>query len=175
MAVRSDSSDDWQRNRKMNRRGKRFSSRGCGVRAGLTALAVASTFSLSWLGGCFPPSVTFSNIDPQSLPDPAGEVFSHCRELLCTAAELPNCEFRAMHHAVGGYVEEDRYRCARAGEYVACEQRAALVGGGQEYVAKFRCKGDPVRCEMSGGDPRLMSWYATLLKSADESRFSCKG
>jgi hypothetical protein len=90
-----------------------------------------------------------------ALPDRASEVIAHCPELACTTAEVPGCEF-SEDVEYGGVAMRQRVRCDRAGTETACVERRSPVGGGdaklENQMLKFRCSGDPLQCEVTGGN-----------------------
>ncbi|GEM_PF-2595071 len=97
------------------------------------------------------------------LPNPIGAVFANCRELVCTSAELPSCDFQEAFQGTDAQPIIDRMHCERSGDGTYCEQRRALGSNlGREAsgeVLKFRCAGDPVECWTIGGSA---TWETTL-------------
>jgi len=117
--------------------------------------------------GCFRPNQQLQPpVRPSSsasLRNPVGAVFANCRELVCTRADVPSCEFQETFQGTDAQPVIDRMHCERAGDGTYCEERRALGSSlGREAsgeVLKFRCAGDPVECWMVGGSA---TWETTL-------------
>jgi len=139
-----------------------------GHRSGLAALVI-------WIAaGCSTARPERAALAPAEQIDPASEVFNHCRELACTMADIPPCQFSVTHRAAGSFAEAEQVRCARDGDYVSCEDRRAPLGGIEDSL-KFRCSGDPFRCEITGGDPKWISALRAAPAPGDGSSLSCHG
>jgi hypothetical protein len=102
-----------------------------------------------------------------AVANPAEAVFSHCRELVCTQADVPSCDFEQASRGVEPGVLVERIHCRRSAFGTDCEERRAPGGpddlSGEPKVLKFRCSGDPVQCWTVGGNA---SW-ATALDPAN--------
>ncbi|MGH7781790.1 MAG: hypothetical protein ACREQR_18390 [Candidatus Binataceae bacterium] len=108
--------------------------------------------------------------------DPTTQVFRNCRELVCTQADVPRCDFSEVVASDGpDHLRED-FRCAREGAGTLCEERRRLIGSEdkplENQVLKFQCSGDPVQCQVLGGNPR---WTAAFdLPDSVRGTLSCR-
>jgi hypothetical protein len=61
-------------------------------------------------------------------------------------------------------------RCSRDGDFLACEGQRSAQTGNRELL-RFRCAGDPLKCEVTRG---AAAWKAAVAASAGGSqRLSC--
>ena len=106
-----------------------------------------------------------------TVPNPVGAVFANCRELVCTQADLPSCDFEQVIEGRDVKPIVDRVHCARSEFGTDCEERRAPGGdpllSNQGQVLKFRCAGDPVECWTTGGDA---TWETTLDPAREGGR-----
>ena len=106
-----------------------------------------------------------------TVPNPVGAVFANCRELVCTQADLPSCDFEQLIQGADIKPIVDRVHCARSEYGTDCEERRAPGGDppptNQGQVLKFRCAGDPVECWTTGGSA---TWETTLDPTREGGR-----
>jgi len=108
--------------------------------------------------------------------DPATLVFRHCRELVCTQAEVPRCDFSQVIASDGPNPQREDFACARSGYGTLCEERRSLLGSEdtplENQVLKFQCSGDPVQCQALGGNA---PWTTTLeLPDSSRQNLTCR-
>ncbi len=144
--------------------------------------SIAAAMMLVAASGCFGagehPAPPVHPSPSSAVPNPVGAVFANCRELVCTQADVPSCDFEQVFQGTEVRPIIDRVHCARSAEGTDCEERRApgSVGGrnSAEQVLKFRCAGDPVECRMTGGNA---TWETTLDPSQEGGgplKYPCK-
>lgn len=131
------------------------------------AIAIASGCAASGSNSALPPAVAAA--------DPTTLVFRHCRELVCTDADVPLCDFSEIASDGLGHLRED-FRCARSGFGTQCEEHRTLIGAEdkplENQVLKFQCSGDPVQCQVLGGNA---PWTTTLdLPDSSRQSLTCR-
>ena len=106
-----------------------------------------------------------------TLPNPVSAVVTHCPELVCTEGDVPSCDFEQVTQGAEARPIVDRVHCSRSKYGTDCEERRAPDGdvthNGAIEVLKFRCSGNPVECEMTGGNA---SWETTLDQTLEGGR-----
>jgi len=108
------------------------------------------------------PSLAARPSFPSAVANPVGAVVANCRELVCTQADVPSCDFEQVTQGIEVAPIIDEVHCARSEFGTDCEERRAADQnhhGGGSQVLKFRCAGDPVECWLTGGNA---TWETTL-------------
>ncbi|MFZ1890089.1 MAG: hypothetical protein WAU33_18860 [Candidatus Binataceae bacterium] len=132
------------------------------------AISIASGCAANGGNSALPPAVAAA--------DPTTLVFRHCRELVCTQADVPLCDFSQIVASDGPDHMREDFRCARAGYGTQCEERRTLIGTEdkplENQVLKFQCSGDPVQCQVLGGNA---PWTTTLdLPDSSRESLTCR-
>jgi hypothetical protein len=124
------------------------------------AIAIALTGS-----GCFG---TAQVSTPVGVPNPTRAVIANCRELVCTHADVPSCDFEQVRQGPEVQAIVDSVHCARSEDGTDCEETRApdpnLGHTHEPEVLKFHCAGDPVECWTTGGNA---TWETTLDPTLD--------
>ena len=104
-----------------------------------------------------------------SEPDPAPAVFAHCRELVCTDTDLPECQFTQVTNSLGSTPQSEEIECRRDADHLACDSHSRALSGSDEQQLKFNCMGDPLECELPDGNA---AWAVSGDSGAPQRR-SC--
>ncbi|HUY29044.1 MAG TPA: hypothetical protein VMV27_16660 [Candidatus Binataceae bacterium] len=139
--------------------------------------ALAITAMIVLASGCAESAIRSPIAAAAAASDPTFQVFQHCRELVCTQADIPRCDFSEVVESGGTNLEREEFHCARSGQGTLCEERRQLIGAEDQtleaQVLKFGCSGDPVRCQMLGGDA---PWGAALEhRESNRQALTCGG
>lgn len=134
----------------------------------IAAMITISGCAASGANSTLPPAVAAA--------DPTTLVFRHCRELVCTQADVPLCDFSQTVASDGPSHMREDFRCARSGHGTQCEERRTLIGTEdkplENQVLKFQCSGDPVQCQVLGGNA---PWTTTLdLPNSSRQSLTCR-
>ena len=125
--------------------------------------ASAITAMIVLASGCAESAIRSPMASAAAASDPTFQVFQHCRELVCTQADIPRCDFSEVVESGGTNPEREEFHCARSGQGTLCEERRRLIGAEDQMletqVLKFGCSGDPVQCQVVGGNA---PWGSTL-------------
>lgn len=125
-------------------------------------IVIASGCAAGGRNSALPPAVAAG--------DPTTQVYRHCRELVCTQAEVPRCDFSEIVESDGPSPLREEFGCVRSGQGTVCEERRALIGSEdkplENQVLKFQCSGDPVQCQALGGNAP----WTTTLELPDSAR-----
>ncbi len=146
-------------------------SRGALLMTGAIAALILAVSAYGCAARARQPSLTPATAEL----DPATQVFTHCRELVCTQAPVPGCDFSEVVQSGKLYPMRENFRCARVGLGTICEERRSRIGLEdaelENQVLKFECSGDPVQCQVLGGNA---PWPAPLNSPGFASGLSCR-
>lgn len=138
--------------------------------------AIFSAAILALASGCAAGGANSAITPAVAAGDPTTLVYRHCRELVCTQADVPRCDFSEIVESDGPGPVREEFGCVRSGHGTKCEERRALIGSEdkplENQVLKFECSGDPVQCQALGGNA---PWTTTLeLPDSTRDSLTCR-